>query len=126
MRHLSVQVDGRDRRNHPTGTARNRPPAKPISVALRLQKFVELFRIHVVGALVDIDELRKRTGLRNGFGCGDEGVRHGEYTFALSDPGGNKREPQRVRPTADANTMAYVAEFRKGPLKIFDGLPSYE
>ncbi len=80
----------------------------------------------MIGALVDIDELRMRTGLRNGFGGGDEGVRHGEYAISRADPGGHKRETQRVCPAAHTNTMADLAELRKCLFKIFYRFPSYE
>ncbi len=53
-----------------------------IGRALLLQIFAQPLRVHVVGALVDVHKFRMRAGLRNGFGGGDEGVRHGDDDVA--------------------------------------------
>src|SRR5271165_4954278 len=97
---LPVEVNRHDRRNHPASAAGNRPSGKLIAIAPRFQEFAKLFRIHVVGALVDVDKLRLRTSLGDGFGGSDESVRHGEYAIPRANPCGHKGETQRICPTA--------------------------
>src|ERR1700680_782730 len=67
-----------------------------IARALMLEKLPQLLRIHVVGTLIDIDEFRARSCLRNRFRRGDEGIRHCNYRIALSDAGCDQGKTQRV------------------------------
>ena len=67
-----------------------------------------------------------RAGLRNGFGGGDEGVRHGEHAIPRADPGGHKCETQRICPAAHTDTMVDIAELRKCVFKILYRLSPYE
>ena len=46
--------------------------------ALLLEVLAQFLRIHVVGALVDVDELRQRAGLRNRFRRRDKGIRNSD------------------------------------------------
>ena len=72
--------------------------------------------------LIDIDEFRLRTSLRNGFGRSDEGVGHGEYAVPGVDPCGDKCETQRIGSAAYTNTMVDLAELGKCIFKILQPL----
>jgi len=53
---------------------------------VRLKVGLQLRRIHVVGSFVDVDEGYLPASLRNGFGGGDEGVRHRDDGVAFAMP----------------------------------------
>ena len=75
---------------------------------------------------IDVYELRLRTSLRNGFGGGDEGIRHREYAIPRADPCSHECETQRIGPTAHTNTMINLAELCKRSFKILYRFASYE
>src|SRR5271157_211141 len=123
---LSAEVNGHHRRNYPAGATRNRPSSKLVLVALRLQVLAEFFRVHIVGALIYVDELRLCTSLGNSFGGSDESVWHGEYAIARADPCGHKGETRRICPAAHTDAIVHLAELRKRVFKILYRLASYE
>ena len=78
--------------------------------AFALQVLRQLARVHVVRALVDIDEIGARAGLGDGLRRGDEGVRDGHHHVAGADARRHQREAQRVRAAAHAHALLRFAE----------------
>src|SRR3982751_6436740 len=85
-------------------------PARSILRASLLKICVQLFRTERVRALVDVDELRRSSDLRDRFCRCDERIRHGDDDFAGLYTGGGKREPQRVRAAIYGNTVLRFTE----------------
>ena len=73
--------------------------------------------IHVVGALVDIDEFGGRPGLGDGFGGGDERVRDGNDRVARANACGHEREPQSIRAAAYAHAVPVSQNWAKAVSK---------
>src|ERR1700730_6842737 len=78
----------------------------------------ESFGIHVVGALIDVDELRQRSRLRDSFGRGDEGVWHCYHDVAFCHSGCHQSETESVRTAVDCDRTFGVAERGKLFFKI--------
>src|ERR1700722_19968549 len=96
-----------------------------ISHALLFQKALQHARRHVVGVLIDVNELRDRARLRNRFRSGYECVRHGDYYVARLDPAGHNAKSQRIRAAADGDRVARIAEESGSILKLFDYPPTH-
>ncbi len=75
-------------------------------------------RVNVVRALVDIHEPRLRARLGNGLRRRDEGGRHSNDNVARLHSAGHQREPQRIRTTANADTVFRAAELRERVFKL--------
>src|SRR5580692_6792483 len=88
--------------------------------ALDLEILAKLFRVHVVGLLVDINELRKRACLRNGFSSCDESVGHSHDDVAGLDSASHEGKTQSIGSVAQSDGMVGVAEFRKRTFEFFD------
>src|ERR1700732_1026009 len=78
----------------------------------------ESFGIHVVGALVDVDELRQRSRLRDSLGRGDEGVWDCYHDVALCHSSCHQRKTEGVRTAVDCYCVFGVAERGKPFFKI--------
>src|SRR5580692_6295376 len=94
--------------------------ARLVGCAILFQVLAQFQRVHVVGALVDVDEFGKSSSLRDSFRGGNEGVRHGYDNVAGLHPAGHNGETQRIGTAADGNAMACAAECRKCLFEIFD------
>src|ERR1700674_5517567 len=94
--------------------------------ALRVQILMEFFGIHVVGALVDVDELWHRSCLGYGFGRRDEGVRHRYYYIARLHTGRHQRETESVCAAADCYRTFCVAEGGKLFFEVLDHWATYK
>src|SRR6516162_1104199 len=86
--------------------------------ALFLEILAKFHRVYVVSALVDINELRNCTGLRNSFSGGNESVRHGNDNIPSFDPSSNQSKTQRVSSAADSHRVAGIAEFGESLFKL--------
>jgi hypothetical protein len=86
----------------------------------------ERFGIHVVGSFVDIHELRQRSGLRDRFRSGNEGVRDGYHNIARLHAGSNESEPERIGSIRSPYAVIGFAEFGKCLLKSLDKWSSNE
>ena len=84
-----------------------------IRSALLFQILLEHFDGHVVGALVDVDELRKRAGLRDGFCGGNECVRHCEDNITGLTPQVIRAKRKASVPLLTAIEWLGVAESRE-------------
>ena len=115
---LSVEVDWHNGSDGPAAAAADEL-ARLVGCALLFQILPQLFRIQVVGALVDVDELRKCSRLRNGFGGGDEGVRYGHDNVAGRHATRHDGEAQGIGAAADGDRMARTAERGKRLLEFF-------
>src|SRR5271167_1719111 len=80
----------------------------------------QLRGIQVVGAFVNVHKVGERTGLRDGFGGGDERMRNGNYNIARPNAGGGQGKAKRVGAAAYASAMLGVAKLREGTLKLLD------
>src|SRR2546427_210854 len=63
VRWLAIEVNGDDRGDEPASLLVKPLTGSGVAPALRLEILVESRRIHVVGALVDVDEVRHCAGL---------------------------------------------------------------
>src|SRR5579863_5113687 len=90
-----------------------------VGCALLFQILSKLLRVHVVSAFVDVDELRKSSRLRNGFGGGDEGVWYGHDHIAWLDPARHDRKAKRISPAANRYRVAGAAECGKSLFEFF-------
>jgi hypothetical protein len=88
-------------------------------VAFPLEIVLELGRIHVVGALVDVDEGDVRAGLGNGFGGGNEGMRDGDDGVALLDPRSHQGKAHGIRAAGETDAMGRVAILGKFAFELF-------
>ena len=88
--------------------------------ALRFQVLPQLLGIHVVGALVDVDEFGKRTSLRNRFRGGNECVRDGDDDIAGLTPAAISAKRRASVPLFTATACFGFAEGGKGLLEILD------
>src|SRR6185437_2071293 len=120
------EVNGDDGADHAAGLVVHHLAAGLAEGAVGVQIFGELDGIHVVGARVDVDELRPRAGLRDCLRGRDESVRHGEHGVPCADAGGQEREAQRVGTAARADTEFRAAEESELALKGFHGRASDE
>ena len=100
----------RDYGSHRTAAATADQLSGLLFLALLLQIFAEFFRVHVVRAFVNVDKFGKSTGLRNGFGSGNEGVRYGHDYVALLDVARHDRKPQGIGAAADGYRVACATE----------------
>ena len=89
------------------GVPVRRPRRKPES-ASQLTQFkmsAQLRRAHVVGLLVDFNELGECASLGDGFGRGNESIGHRENRVARLHSACNQREAQRVGSAGHADAF---------------------
>src|ERR1700677_1215396 len=108
VRHLPVKMDWNDGRYRTPAALADKPAVFRSAAALEVG--AQFQRIHVVGALVNIDELGECARLRDSFGGRDERVRNGYHGVARLDAGGGQRETERVRAAVDCYGAAGLAE----------------
>jgi hypothetical protein len=85
---LPIQMYRDHRRDRTPASLADQPTGIILGASI-FQVLLQLGGIEVVRVLVDIDEFRQRTCLRNRFGGGNEGVRHGYDHVTLPDPAGD-------------------------------------
>src|SRR5579872_963633 len=91
-----------------------------ISSALLLKIVLKFHGIHVVSAIIDVNELGKRPSLGNCFSRCDEGVWNGNDHVASLDARCRQRETQCVSSIANANGMTNITETSKRFFKLFN------
>src|SRR5215813_1530001 len=115
--HLAIEMHGDDCRDHTSGLFVKGTLRFHVPCALRFEILTQLRRIHCIILLVDIDEVRTCSRLRNCLGGGDECIRNrddnvtGPYT--RSDEG----KPQCVCTTGHSYTKTRLTELCKILLK---------
>ena len=117
--HLPVQVHGDDCRHRGASALAHRAAHLVVICAFTFQVSPQLLRIHGVGALVDVHEIRPRAGLRDGFRGGDESVRHGHDRIARLHAGGNQSKPQGIGAASHADALLRPAKLCKVPFEVF-------
>src|SRR5439155_2441031 len=115
--HLPVQMHGNECRHRAARALAHRAARLQVARAFGLEVGAQSLRVHGVGALVDVDEVRARAGLRNSFRRGDEGVRHGHDGIARLYAGSDQSKAQRVGATSYADATRYPAKLGKLPLE---------
>src|ERR1019366_3829068 len=120
VRGLAVEVNGHYGPHRQTELAVHQCAGSLIDLAFGFEVLGQLARIHVVGPLIDIDEIGPGAGLGDGFRGGDEGVRDGQDDGAGSDARGDQGEAEGVRAAADADAMLGGAVGGEVTLKLFD------
>ena len=96
----------------------NQLSALAVKVTAALQIFTKLFRIHVVGLFVDVDERDLPSGLGNRFRGSDKGVRNGNDDLAGLHICRHECKAQRIRSAVHAYAIFRVAERREFAFKI--------
>ena len=124
IRRLAVKVDRDDSDNRHAYPLIYQPPRAAVHATLDLEVFPKLFRIHVVGALVDVHKIGTCTRLGDRFRRGDKGVRNGHDDVTLLDTSGDQSKAQSVRAAAHAETVLSVAEPGERFFKILDHGPA--
>src|SRR6266849_4367623 len=122
---LSIQVYWDHRRYRSPSLPADQLAFK-IERAMVLQKVAQLLGIHVVGPLIDIDELGERTSLRNRFRRGDKSIRHRNDRTTFADARCHQGKAQRVRAAVHADRKPRLTESRKRSLEFFDHWPADE
>src|SRR3954470_10931983 len=88
------------------------------SLCSRRDRLLQLLRIHVICALIDIDEHRTRSCVRDCFRRGHKRPRHGDALVARADVSGEQREPKRLSPAANTDGVPRSTEGRKFRLEL--------
>ena len=117
--HLPVEMHGHHGSDGPAAPQADECAAL-VANALLLEIALQHNGRHIVGALVDIDELRKSACLRDRFSGGDEGVGDGEHDIARLHAAGHDGEAERICAAADGDAKVSLAQGSKGLLKFFD------
>src|SRR5580704_8475421 len=90
-----------------------------VSHAFFLKVSLEHHHRHVVGLLIDVQELRNGAGLRDRFRRSDKRVWNGEYYIACLYPAGYDGKPQCVSAAIDGDGVTRFAKLRKCRLEVF-------
>ncbi len=85
---------------------------------MHLEVLAELLRIHVVRALVDVDEIGTATRLRDRFGGRDECIRNRDHRVARLDSSGDQSKPKRIGTVGYAHAVFSIAKRREIALKL--------
>ena len=109
---LSVEVHRNDGSDGPAAAPADQF-TRFVFLALLLQILPQLFRVHVISPLVDVDELRKSSSLRNGFRGGDESVRYSHDHVARFYATRHDGKAQGIGPAADGDRVFGTAECGK-------------
>jgi len=125
VRGLAVKVNG-DNGPHRYPQLAVHHVAAAIHVAPALQVLGQLARVHVVRALVDIDENRPRAGLGDGLRRGDERIRDRDDDGPLLEARRHESESHRVGAAGHAHTVPSTAELGEIALESFDHGAAYK
>src|SRR5579864_4908441 len=91
-----------------------------LAYASEFEIFPKLFGIQIVGAGIDVDELRTSPGLRNRF-CGrDECIRNGYDHVAGFYSRSHQGKAECVCPAPDPHGILRTAEFRESFFELID------
>ncbi len=115
--HLPVEMNGNHRRHRPLAAPAD-GPARSVATALLFQILPQLRDRHVIGLLVDIDELRQRARLGDGFGGGDKRMRHGQHHVARLHAGRHQGKAQRIRTAVHGHRSGGSRKMRRRPSQI--------
>src|SRR5437867_554620 len=118
--HLPVQVHRDDRCHWATSALAHHPAPWQTWCAFGLQVGAQLLRIYVVGALIDVYEIRPRAGLRDGLRGSDKSVRHGHDRIARLHSRGDQGEPQSVCAAGRSNAELRLTELCEVALEPLD------
>src|SRR2546426_6452262 len=118
--HLPVQVYGDDGRHWAATALAHYAARLRIWCAFGLQIGAQLLRIHGVGALIDVDEIRPRARLRDCLRGGDEGERHRHHGISWSDARRDQREAQGVGAAGHSHAELRLTERREVALELLD------
>src|SRR6266853_2334681 len=119
LRGLPVEVDRDNALYDETALGMHKLATCGIEVALGLKIFAQPARIHVVSTLIDIDEVRPRSCLRNGLRCGNERVGDCDDNVAGTNTGGHQCKSNSICTTGDTDTELRATELGKLRLKLF-------
>src|SRR5258706_9582289 len=92
-----------------------------VECALGLHILAQKRRIQRIGPGIHIHEIRKRSGLRNCLGRGNECVRNRENNVSRLNTRASKSKTQGISTAADAHAMFGVAKLGEFTLKSLDG-----
>src|SRR3979490_806213 len=121
VRGLPVQVNGDHRGHRFAERAVDKAARAAVELALRFHVLAQFQRIHRIRASVHIHEIRTCSCLGNRL-CGrNKCVGNRKDNVARLDTGAREGKSQRVRATADANTMLGAAILGKFSFKSFHG-----
>src|SRR5581483_4285897 len=117
--HLTVEVDGNNRCDRAACAAGNGLSSARVGVALCLEVFAKLLRIHVVGAFVDIDEFRQGACLGYGFCGGNERVRNRDHAITRRNSGRHQAEAHGIGSAGETHAMLNATKEREILFKAF-------
>ena len=118
--HLPVEMRGDDCRHRAASALAQHAVGPQVASAFGLQIGAQPLGIHGIGALVDVDEIRPRAGLRDRLRSGDEGERHRHHGVSGPDTRPDQREAQGIRAARHSDAKPRVAELREVALKSLD------
>src|SRR5271163_3714406 len=109
---LSIEMDWNHGSDGPAASLANEFP-RLVCSALHLEILLKFVGVHVVCSLIDIDELRSGSSLRNRLGGRNKRVRHCDHHVAGLYVAGDEGEPQSVGTAADCNGKVCLAKSRE-------------
>ena len=119
VRALPINMHRNNGGNRGSPLAVIRPARFAVEITFLLQIFLQLPRVHVVRAFVDVHEIRSRARLGNRLGRRNKRMRHRDDHVAGLNARRHQRKSHRVRAARQSDAVRRVAELCEVALEFF-------
>ena len=125
VRHLTIQMDRDDRGDRPLVPFADETSGS-IAAASLLQELLQTLDGDVIGVLVDVNEFRNRSDLRDRLGRGDKGIGYRHDDIARCDAARHIGKAKGIGSAVHGNGMRGVAKRSEGFFEVVDHGPAHK